>query len=182
MPQLAKPHEDASATGRKGRPGVPAIFVGLFALASVSALTAPVRAASLSRSVDVDATPSQVWSLNGPFCSISDWHPAVGSCTLDGNDPPTRTLVTRDGRTTFVEPQVARSDEAHVYAYTFKSSPFPVQHYIGTIRVVPGQGGGATVIWRGVYAPDPGREQEANDDFAAIYEAGLAAIQARFAN
>ena len=159
---------------------VPTTFVGLFALAILGAGASPVLAASLTRSVDVDAAPAEVWSVIGPFCSIRDWHPAIASCSTDGRDPPTRTLTTKDGSATFVEPQVARSDEAHVYAYGFKSSPFPVRNYTGTIRVLPRGGGGSTVIWRGVYVPDPGKDQEANDDFAAVYESGLAALKSRF--
>ena len=159
---------------------VPAAFVGLFALAAVSSFAAPVFAATLTRSVDVDAPATEVWQVIGPFCAIRDWHPAIGTCTLDAGDPPTRTLVTKDGGATFVEPEVERSEERRVYSYSFKSSPFPVHHYTGTIRVVQRSGGGSTVIWRGVYSPDPGKEQEASDDFASVYEAGLAALKARF--
>ncbi len=104
---------------------VPAPFVALFALAVVGAAASPAFAASLTRSVDLDAGPDEVWSVIGSFCAIADWHPAVGSCTLDGRSPPTRTLVTRDGRSTFVELEVARNDEARLYSYAFIGRPFP---------------------------------------------------------
>jgi len=40
-------------------------------------------AASVTKSIDVDAPPAKVWAMIGPFCSISAWHPAIGKCTTD---------------------------------------------------------------------------------------------------
>jgi uncharacterized protein YndB with AHSA1/START domain len=160
-------------------PGIAVLSVCAAALLSTHA--SPASAASLTRRIDVAAPPDAVWSAIGPFCSIASWHPAIGSCTEDGKMPPTRTLITRDGKTTFVEPEIARSDSDHFYAYSFASSPFPVSHYEATIRVRANGDGGSTVVWHGTYTPDWGREKEAREDFAAVYEAGLAAIQAKFA-
>ncbi len=143
---------------------------------------APALAASLSRSVEVDADASTVWSAIGPFCAIKDWHPVVATCSEDGAAQPTRTLVTKDGKTKFVEPEVARNDVERFYSYSFKSSPFPVTHYIGTIWVVPTAKGKSTVLWTGTFTPLPGREKQATDDFAGVYDSGLAALKTRFSN
>lgn len=139
-------------------------------------------AASLSRSVDVSAPASAVWSVIGPFCAIKDWHPVIGTCTTNGRKTPTRTLVTKDGKATFVEPQIARNEAARFYTYTFKSSPFPVTHYMGTIWVVPKDDATSTVLWTGTYTPVPGKEKDADDAFAGVYDSGLAALKARFAH
>jgi hypothetical protein len=139
-------------------------------------------AASLSRSVNVDATPAQVWSVVGPFCAIKNWHPAIGTCALNRAKQPTRTLVTKDGKTIFVEPQIARNESERFYTYTFKSSPFPVTHYMGTIWVVPNTEGTSTVLWTGTYTPLAGKETEADAAFAGVYDSGLAALKARFAH
>ena len=53
--------------------------------------------------------------------------------TEDGKVPPTRTLVTKDGKATFVELQTVRSDTKHFY--TYQSTPLPVTHYTSTIKV-----------------------------------------------
>jgi hypothetical protein len=139
-------------------------------------------AASLSRSVDVDAPAAQVWSVIGPFCAIKDWHPVVGTCTLDKATAPVRTIVMKDGKTTFVEPQIARNESSRFYAYTFKSSPFPVTHYMGTVWVVPNTDRSSTVLWTGTYTPFDGKDAEAEADFAGVFESGLAALKARFAH
>src|ERR1700674_1004605 len=98
-------------------------------LAFIGAAAPRASAASLSRSVEVNGTPDAVWAVIGPFCSIKDWHPVVATCSEDGQTPPVRTLVTKDGKTTFVEMQTARSDTKYIYSYNFISSPFPVTHY-----------------------------------------------------
>jgi hypothetical protein len=151
------------------------------ALAFLSLDVSPASAATLSRSVDVSATLSQVWSMIGPFCAIKDWLPPVGTCTETAGSPAERTLVTKDGKATFVETQTARSETEHSYSYTFKSSPLPVTSYASTIKVVPKSDGVSTVTWSSTYVPDPGKEQDAREALTGIYEAGLATIKARFA-
>jgi hypothetical protein len=149
------------------------------ALTSVTAGTSSVSAASLSRSIDVNATPTAVWSVIGPFCAIKDWHPAIGSCTEDGTVPPSRTLVTRDGKAVFVELQTARSDAETLYSYTFKSSPLPVSQYNSTLKVTAKGKDISTVTWSGSYTPERGKESDANDALSGIYETGLDAIRTR---
>ena len=160
-------------------------FIAVVCVSSLSLMSAdaaPASAAELTRRADVGATPATVWAAIGPFCAIKDWHPAVGSCALDGKVPPTRTLVTKDGKATFVEAQVARDDARYTSSYSFVSSPFPVTQYVGTIAVSSNGRGGSTITWHGVYTPLPGKEQAANDAFASIYEPGLAALKTKFAN
>jgi Polyketide cyclase / dehydrase and lipid transport len=157
------------------------IAVGaLCALAILHASDAP--AASLSRSAVVNAPADQVWTQIGPFCAIKNWHPAIASCRIAGGHRPVRTLITKDGTTVFVEPQIARNEAERFYSYSFQSSPFPVTHYMGTIWVVPNDSGTSTVLWTGTFTSLPGREKEAEADFAAVYDAGLAALKAKFAH
>ena len=158
-----------------------ALAVGcVAALAFMGAATPRASAASLSRSVDVNATPAAVWAVIGPFCAIKNWHPVIATCTEDGQTPPVRTLVTKDGRTTFVEMQTARSDTKHFYTYTFQSSPLPVTHYKSTITVVAKGNGISTVTWRGTYTPVQGKEKDASDTLTGIYTTGLDSIRAKF--
>src|SRR4051812_15849222 len=145
------------------------------------ASSAPAVAAMVSRSVDVDAAPADVWAAIGPYCAIKNWLPPVGSCTEDGKTPPTRTLVTKDGKATFVELQTARSDKDFSYSYSFLSAPLPLKNYSATIKVVPMAGGRSTVIWSGSFTPDSGKTSVARDALEGIYEAGLSTIKARFA-
>ena len=144
--------------------------------------TAPALADTISRSADVKATASAVWSLIGPFCAIKDWLPPVGQCIEDGKAPPTRILVTKDGQAAFVEAQTARNEGERSYSYKFLASPFPVSNYTATIQVIAKGEGLSTVTWSGSYTPDHGKEKAARDALNGVYEAGLAEIQARLAH
>src|SRR6266481_118289 len=153
------------------------------ALCTVALLTIGVSAASaatLSRSIDVKGAPSAVWSVIGPFCAIKDWLPPVGACIEDGKAPPTRTLVTKDGKASFVETQTVRNEKEYSYSYAFVSSPLPVTNYKSTIKVTAKGDGVSVVTWTGTYTPDSGKEKDAIDALSGVYEAGLAGIQAKF--
>jgi hypothetical protein len=144
-------------------------------------VNAPASAATISRTTDVNASVSAVWSLIGPFCAIKDWLPPVGQCIEDGKTPSTRILVTKDGKAAFVEKQTSRSEAGHSYSYTFLSSPLPVSKYTSTIKVTAKPDGTSTVIWSGSYTPEQGKEKAANDALSGVYEAGLAEIKGRLA-
>jgi hypothetical protein len=133
--------------------------------------------ATVSRSVVVQGTPAEVWAMIGSFCAIEKWLPPVGTCTEDGNTPPTRTLVTRDGTATFVERQTARSDSENFYSYAFVSSPLPVTRYSATIRVAANGQYRSTVTWNGTYTRDAGKEDDAATALDGIYKSGLESIQ-----
>lgn len=155
------------------------VVIAAGALVVLSAGASPLAAASLSRSVDVKGTPASVWSMIGPFCAIKDWHPAIGSCVEEGGGPAVRTLVTKDGKATFVETQTARSDAEHLYSYSFKSSPLPVTQYSATLQVTAKSADMSTVTWSGTYTPDSGKEKGASDALQGIYESGLDAIKTK---
>jgi hypothetical protein len=140
----------------------------------------PVSAAGLTRSIEVNGPPATVWSVIGSFCAIKDWLPPVGACIEDGKSPPTRTLITRDGKASFVETQTARDESEYSYSYAFLSSPLPVKHYRSTIKVTAKGDGVSVVTWTGTYTPDSGKEKEAVEALSGVYEAGLAGIQAKF--
>lgn len=138
-------------------------------------------AASLSRSMEINGAPAAVWSAIGAFCAIKDWLPPVGMCIEDGKTPPTRTLVTKDGKAAFVEKQTARNDAEHTYSYSFVSSPLPVTNYSSTIKVTAKGEGTSLITWTGTYTPDAGKEKDANEALNGVYEAGLTSIKAKFA-
>jgi len=156
-------------------------FAVLRAAVMLSVGIGPVFAATISRSADVKASASAVWSVIGPFCAIKNWLPPVGECIEDGKAPPTRVLVTRDGKAAFVETQTARNDNEHSYSYAFLSSPLPVSNYKATIKVTAKGDGSSTITWSGSYTPEQGKENAASEALIGVYEAGLAEIKARLA-
>jgi hypothetical protein len=153
----------------------------LAAAALIGAGTVTASAASVTKSIDVGASPAAVWAAIGPFCSIKDWHPAIGQCTTDGKTPPVRTLVTKDGKATFVETETARDDKAGSYSYKIDSSPLPLTGYVSTISVAANASGGSTINWTSTFTPASGKEEAASGAVGGIYQSGLDAIKAKFA-
>lgn len=149
---------------------------GTFALAGtiLAAGTIGASAASVQKSIDVKAPASKVWAMIGPFCSIKDWHPAIGQCTESGG---VRTLVTKDGKAKFVEKQTANDDKGMTYSYEIQTSPLPITGYTSTIKVVPKDDTSSTVEWSSTFTPAAGKEKDAETAISGIYQAGLDNIQ-----
>lgn len=158
----------------------PSLCSAALCVAALGFGAAPASAAGLTRSIEVDAAASAVWTEIGSFCAIKEWLPPVGICIEDGKSPPTRTLVTKDGKASFVETQTARNEKDYSYSYAFVASPLPVTNYKSTIKVTEKGGGVSVVTWTGTYLPASGKEKDAMDALSGIYEAGLAGIQAKF--
>jgi hypothetical protein len=177
--QLLKRKEYTMKSHRKVR-RITALLRSAPLCVTLGFIAIPASAANLTRSIEINETPSAVWSVIGSFCAIKDWLPPVGACIEDGKSPPTRTLVTKDGKASFVETQTARNEKEYSYSYAFVSSPLPVTHYKSTIRVTAKGDGVSIVTWAGTYTPDSGKEKEAIDALIGVYEAGLAGIQAKF--
>ena len=157
-----------------------ATAVAALAFGALAACSSNASAGSLTRTTNVAASADEVWSAIGPFCAIKDWHPMIATCDTDAKVPPTRTLVTKDGKATFVETEIARDDAKRLYSYNFVSSPLPVPKYLATIRVVPHGAHASTIIWHGDFVAAPGKASGVKTTLANIYETGLKAIKAKF--
>ena len=143
------------------------------AAAALAIGTFPAAAASVEKMIDVAAPPDKVWAMIGPFCSIKDWHPAIGECTESNG---VRTLVTKDGKGTFIEKKTGGSDGSMKYSYEIQKSPLPLTKYKSTIKVSK-KGDGSRIEWSSSYTPDKGKEDAANQAISGIYQGGLDNIQ-----
>ncbi len=136
--------------------------------------TLTASAASIDKSIDVKAPADKVWAMIGPFCSIKDWHPAIGQCTEESG---VRTLTTKDGKAQFVEKQTASDPKTMMYSYEIEKSPLPISDYKSTLKVTPKGDGMSTVEWSSTYTPASGKEQDAETALTGIYQGGLDNIQ-----
>lgn len=142
---------------------------------------------------EVAATPAEVWAVVGNFQDMS-WHPVVFSTEgTNGNDiEATRVLtLTEEGGPTVSEELYKFSDEKMSYSYRITAvevEVLPVTNYSSHLTVKPSEGG-ALVEWRGAFYrgyPNNDPPEHLNDEAAiaavtAVYQAGLDALQAKFA-
>ncbi|MGA6159946.1 SRPBCC family protein [Stenotrophomonas sp. NPDC087984] len=87
----------------------------------------------------IPARVTTVWRVVRDFGGLATWQPAVAGCVLE--EAPDRvgclrTLSMADGETV-VESLLALDDHTRSLAYGIVSSPYPVQSYRATMRVLP---------------------------------------------
>lgn len=137
--------------------------------------------AQASASIDIPASPDQVWQLIGGFDSLPDWLPYIPKSELSEGGR-VRRLANPNGDT-IVERLEAFDNAARSYSYSILQAPFPVTGYLSTLRVQETNGGkGSRVEWSGRFTPNGVSDQEASRLFQGIYEDGLKALAAGFAS
>jgi hypothetical protein len=130
-------------------------------------------------SIDIPASPDQVWQLIGEFDSLPDWLPYIPKSELSEGGR-VRHLANPNGET-IVERLEAFDNAARSYSYSILQAPFPVTGYLSTLRVHEKVGGkGSRVEWSGKFTPNGVSDEEASRLFQGIFEDGLKALAARF--
>lgn len=135
---------------------------------------------------DLAADPAAVWSAISDFQDMS-WHPAIHATTGSGGtgDGATRQVVlgAEDGPT--IDEVLDTYDaDAMRYGYRItdvKAEVLPVTDYAAQISVMPRDGDGSTVEWRGAFhGASPLDDAAAIAAIEGVYQAGLDALVARF--
>ncbi|WP_020655902.1 SRPBCC family protein [Massilia niastensis] len=133
--------------------------------------------ANAFESIDIPATPEQVWQLIGGFDSLPDWLPYIPESALSEGGR-VRTLANPSGEA-IVERLLAFDDAGRSYSYAILQAPFPVTGYRSTLRVRDAEGG-ARVEWSGQFTPLGVSDDEAARLFGGIYRDGLEALSRNF--
>ncbi|MDT8343937.1 MAG: SRPBCC family protein [Thermohalobaculum sp.] len=129
---------------------------------------------SVSRSVTLKAPVGEVWAVVGDFQGLDTWHPAVtGSAAGRVADEAFRILTLGNGAQIV---EHLESAEPHAYRYGILRGPLPVAEYHAVIAAEP-DGAGTRVTWSSQFRPTA---PDADEVIAGVYEAGLAALSARF--
>ncbi len=156
----------------------------LISLSSSAFAERPILKAS--EQVEITATPEKVWAVIEHFDDLG-WHPAVGSTLLIAGKADQagaiRLIITRDGAK--ITDQLLNQDgKAHSMTYRIVDSTLPVDHYQGTLQVLPNKTG-SILKWRSTFTRKDEKSVEGGDDVTAqkiitgIYTSGLSAVKAR---
>lgn len=138
------------------------------------------QAAEVSRDVSVDANPTEVWQVIGPFCAIADWYPGIEKCEeelIGGTDH--RRLSTADGGE-FLEKLLQHDDASMSYSYAIVEGPLPVADYSAKLSVED-DGGETVIVWQCSFEPAGVSEEEAVEVMTGVFDGGLGALRERFA-
>ncbi len=134
----------------------------------------------------IDASADAVWAKIRDFNGMPDWYPEVIATSEieDGKAGDqvgaVRSFTLGDG-THLREKLLAHSDEKRSYTYDFQKTPFDVDNYNATIRVVPvTDGGKAFVEWWTTFDCDRDQQEHWTGFFAnEIFQNGFEAIKKR---
>jgi len=134
----------------------------------------------------IDAPADAVWARIRDFNGMPDWYPEV-IATSEIEDGKTgdqvgaiRSFTLADG-THLREKLLAHSDEKRSYTYDFQKTPFDVDNYNATLRVVPiTDGNKAFVEWWTTFDCDRDQQEHWTGFFAnEIFQNGFEAIKKR---
>ncbi len=139
------------------------------------------------RSAVIDAPVATVWALLRDFNAHDRWHPAVATSRMEGSRPVdqvggVRAFRLKDGA--FLrERLIGLDDRARRLTYCILDAPLRLDGYVATLTATPVTDGDRTFVeWESRFDPpaaEAGRLLRLVAD--EIYEAGLAALQRRFA-
>jgi Polyketide cyclase / dehydrase and lipid transport/Domain of unknown function (DUF4331) len=131
---------------------------------------------TVAESVELAASPEEVWSLIGQFDLL--WHPAVARVSLVGAGiGQLRRIETLAGEE-IVERLETRDDAKRSYRYTLVAG-VPASRYTGTIEVKP-HGSGCTAGWRVDFLASDQPDIVVRTLVSRLVESGLGSLQARF--
>lgn len=125
--------------------------------------------------IEISASPDQVWKLIGGFNSLPDWLPYIPSSEVSEGGR-VRRLENPDGDVIIERLEGFNEKERH-YTYSIMQAPFPVTNYESTIRVRENGTKGALVEWSGKFTPIGVSEDEVIKLFHGIYTDGLESLK-----
>jgi len=131
---------------------------------------------AVAESVELAATPDEVWSLIGQFDSA--WHPLVARIRLTGTGVgQLRTIEMRDGKE-IIERLEVIDNARRFYRYTLVAG-IPASHYTGTLEVTP-KGGGCIFDWRLQFLANNRPDGAVRRMVSPLLKAGLESLRSRF--
>lgn len=173
---------------KKMLPTVASCLILLFMAHSVSA-HGPTRQ-KVTETIEIQASPEEVWAVMGNFATADTWLPMVESSEASGgNDKGATRILNLGGGAKIYETLKKHSDEKMSYSYkipnkTHDVAILPVNNYSSTISV-KASGDASIVTWKGAFYrgyPNNDPPPELNDEAAvkavtAVYQAGLAGLK-----
>lgn len=144
----------------------------------------------LKEQIEINASPTKVWSIISDFCSIKDWHPSVTDCTINkANEAKLLRVITLQNGEKIEEILAKHKPEKFILQHYMKDSQqlksYPITTHSLTITIVDNDQGGSTMTWKGAFyrsfqGPNPPPElsdETATKKLTVFYRDGLENIK-----
>ena len=133
--------------------------------------------ATVTETIDVNASPDKAWALVGDFGGLVGWFPAVTESTVEGSGVGALRHLTMPDGNQLTERQQARDDAARCYEYVVIAGALPCTDYRSRLTVSPA-GSGARITWTAEFLPLKDAPVDAVAFISSIYQGGLAGAKA----
>ncbi len=137
----------------------------------------------VTRSTVINAPIARVWSVLRDFNSHIDWHAAIASSRIEGNESSdqvgcVRAFSLKDGHR-LREQLIKLSDDDCALTYCILDSTIPLKRYVATLKLKPVTDGDATFChWQSTFDTPPGQERVLEEQVGkGVYEAGFASLR-----
>ena len=132
---------------------------------------------AITKTAQINAPASAVWSKIRDFNALNGWHPAVISDEIIEGENNTvgaiRLLTLVDGGT-IKEKLLAWDDAGMSLTYNILEGVLPVSNYVSTLKVETLTDKSSKVTWSGSFNAAAGADnKKASDTISGIYEDGM---------
>ncbi len=139
--------------------------------------------AKIFKSSILNTPIEQVWDKIRDFNALPDWHPGFVNSYIE-NDKSSgkvgcvRNFNLKDGGN-IRERLLTLSDIDHLYTYTILDSPFPMESYVSTLRLLPISDGNRTYIeWTAEFNCSQQEEENLVKNIGdGVFQAGFNALK-----
>ncbi|MEO8667124.1 MAG: SRPBCC family protein, partial [Bauldia sp.] len=140
----------------------------------------------VTRSTVIDAPVDTLWRLLRDFNGHGSWHPAIADSHIEAGETGDTVGSVRafhlDDGSMLREQLIALSDRQRELTYCLLEAPIPLIDYVASMRLKPVTDGDRTLlVWESRFRPPAERAADLSRLVTeGIYEAGFAALKARF--
>ncbi len=129
--------------------------------------------------LEIPASPDQVWQLIGGFNNLPKWLPFIVKSEWEENGM-VRNLTAADGAN-IIERLESFNYKERTYSYSILKGPTPVENYFATITVKETDKPNVSIVeWKGSFSPVNVTEAEVVALYTGIYTDGLNDLKNNF--
>jgi uncharacterized protein YndB with AHSA1/START domain len=129
---------------------------------------------SITNTIDIKATPEQVWTVLGDMPATRSWLPGVVAARMEGD---VRICQMADGQE--IHEQISDIDPQHSYRFRHLRVPLPVAESAGRFTVTAGPTAGtATVTLDTTFTPlDPSASDDLTTMISSAFQQSLESLR-----
>lgn len=133
--------------------------------------------ANISVSREIGASAEAVWETVSDFNSLPSYVPGIVESAVEGAGVGAIRNITLGDGAKLVERLESQDDGARTLSYAITDSPFPIESYVGTMKVRDLGGGRCQFEWSATFEPKGAPEEELKKNMVAVFESACEGLR-----